>query len=228
MRFYILVAMVVAVAMAQNATAPCQVGCTFSPHYWSAHHSHPAWKALEQETLCDGTAHDALVNGGTAGEDDLGHEAAAQVIAAQLNLAVAQCPSAAPSFLLGVAMSLSQGCIGMTVDREQLDNLTLWNAGQYPGGPCHCTNLECARYVAPQAVIDKEMAAIEELSSTDVGFLVWAIVATVIAVVLALVVLVLLLRADWNTWSWMRILSPVGDDEPADMAKLAPSSDVNL
>lgn len=198
-RTFAVVALCALVAMAQEEK-PCAVPCTFPPHWWAAHKTHAAWQALAGTEMCNSTAQDALTGSGAAHMDDAGHEAAAQVITAQLN--VAGCPLAAPSSLATVATSLQHGCVGAKLDEKALGELTDWNAGREEGGPCHCTDLECARYVNPQAVIDEEMVAIEKLSSAEIGFLVWAIVATVIMVILAVVVVVLLARMDWQSWTW--------------------------
>lgn len=195
-----VVALVMLAAMGALAQSSCAVGCAYPPHHWRKHHDHPAWQALSGKELCSGTARDALDGVLPAQVDDAGHEAASEVVAAQLNLAMFQCPTAAPASLLVVGAALQRGCVGVVVPQEAVDDLAAWNAGKREDGPCHCSDLECARVVAPQKVIDKETAAIEELSSADVGFLVWAIVMTVVSAILAVVVLVLLCRIDWGSW----------------------------
>lgn len=213
-RCLLVVCVLLAVALAKNTTvgSDCTVGCTYPPHYWLSHKSHPAWETLVDVSLCGGTAHDALSNTAPAEEDDAGHEAASQIVAARLSMAAALCFTGAPKSLAVVSANIESGCVGAELDEQALGELTDWTAGRSEDGPCHCTDLECARYVAPQEVIDEQTAKIEKLSGTEVGFLVWAIVVTVVAAILAVVVVVLLLRMDWDSWrGWLPMESDYSD-----------------
>jgi hypothetical protein len=186
----LLLALVAAAALA------CDVPCVWPAAHWRAHPQDPAWAAVAGASLCGSSYADALASGS---------DAAAQIVAASLNMAVATAaqacvPNATEAFLR-VGAVLAAGC--QLPAPADVAALTEWNSGA--AGPCRCGALACARVVAPQTVIDKQAAAIDSLSAAAVGFLVWAVVATVAAVALVVVLA-------WLHWPEFSALSLLSDD----------------
>jgi hypothetical protein len=172
------------------AATACSVPCVRPPRYWSAHPSSPAWVAATSQTLLDVSWAEVLderVPTGYTAEEIV---AAGNVVAAALSAAQFNCSLLEAGVVGNATLALLEAfSLGPDGTRrfptEEAAYLATWVSGRAEGGPCACSALSCARYIAPQTVIDRFVVATDELTSASVGFLVWAIVATVVAVALA-------------------------------------------
>lgn len=176
-----------------TAATACDVLCARPAAYWRAHPEHPAWAAADGQTLLGATWANVIDGDTTILADAWEMTDAQNIVAAALSSAMFNCSLMETSVAESVYIILNAFATGsFDVAEDPVDAstyLAAWVAGELAdsGGPCHCSSLDCARVVAPQIVIDRLVVATDKLSSASVGFLVWAIVATVIAAVLALV-----------------------------------------
>lgn len=177
--------------------------CVWPAHYWLTHLHHQAWTGLQNCSLCGLSCQSAARGVGTIENYDAqGHEAAVQVVSAMLDAVANGCmqmDQCLPLEAWQILVALEeQGCVETELPEDALGTLTLRNNGADPDGPCACTDLSCARYVFPQALIDEQNVAIRKLSKAEQGFLAWAIVMTVVAVVLLVILLFLAFRIEWG------------------------------
>lgn len=194
--------------IAQNVTAgdaACVVPCVQSTHWWARQGQHEIWRRGANGHLCGLDYNATLALGAPQVDTPADAEAALQALTSVANAAAAGCPSALPTETIAILGALvASNCTTAAIEASAVATVAAWNAGQT--GPCHCTDLECARYVWPQLVIDREQVAIRKLSSASIGFLVWAIVSTVIAVLIAGALAYVLWRGNpGSPTAWSRV-----------------------